>query len=71
MHQARIILAVYGFEASVAQAPALRQTTAHPEPERVVTETCAWAGRFHPTDYRLMDPHSRQARSKGQCGIHG
>ena len=52
MHQARIILAVHGFEASVAQAPALRQTTAHPEPERVVTETCAWAGRFHPT---LMD----------------
>ena len=35
MHQARIILAVHGFEASVAQAPALRQTTAHPEPERV------------------------------------
>ena len=67
MHQARIILAVYGFEASVAQAPALRQTTAHPEPERVVTETCAWAGRFHPTD----GPHSRRARSKGQCGIHG
>ena len=30
MHQARIILAVHGFEASVAQAPALRQTTAHP-----------------------------------------
>ena len=67
MHQARIILAVYGFEASVAQAPALRQTTAHPEPERVVTEACAWAGRFHPTD----GPHSRRARSKGQCGIHG
>ena len=38
MHQARIILAIHGFEASVAQAPALRQTTAvtvsaHPEPE--------------------------------------
>ena len=56
MHQARIILAVYGFEASVAQAPALRQTTAHPEPERVVTEACAWAGRFHPTD----GPHRSQ-----------
>ena len=41
MHQARIILAVHVFEASVAQAPGLRQTTAHPEPERVVTETCA------------------------------
>jgi hypothetical protein len=62
-YQARIILAVHGFEASGAQAPALRQTTAHPEPERVVTETCAWAGRFHRTD----GPHSRQARSKGQC----
>eukprot|EP00964_Phaeocystis_antarctica_P023885 scaffold13368_cov75-Phaeocystis_antarctica.AAC.3 len=45
MHQARIILAVHGFEASVAQALALRQTTAHPEPERVVTETRAWAGQ--------------------------
>ena len=66
MHQARIILAVHGFEASVAQAPALRQTTAHPEPERVVTETCAWAGRFHPTD----GPRSRRARSRGRCGIH-
>ena len=66
MHQARIILAVHGFEASVAQAPALRQTTAHPEPERVVTETRAWAGRFHPTD----GPRSWRARSKGRCGIH-
>eukprot|EP00964_Phaeocystis_antarctica_P041504 scaffold23738_cov67-Phaeocystis_antarctica.AAC.3 len=66
MHQARIILAVHGFEASVAQALALRQATAHPEPERVVTETCAWAVLFHPTD----GPRSRRARSKGRCGIH-
>ena len=65
-YQARIILAVHGFEASVAQAPGLRQTTAHPEPERVITETRAWAGRFQPTD----GPRSRRARSKGRCGIH-
>ena len=53
MHQARIILAVHGLEACVAQAPALRQTTAHPEPARVVTATCAWAGRFQRN--RLID----------------
>ena len=52
MHQACIILAVHGFEASVAQAPALRQTTAHPEPERVVTETCAFGLAV---STRLMD----------------
>jgi hypothetical protein len=44
----------------------LRQTTAHPEPARVVTETWAWAGRFHPTD----GPRSRRARSRGRYGIH-
>ena len=55
MHQARIVLAVNGFEASVAQAPALRQTTTHrhPEPERVVTESYAWAAVAFST--RLMD----------------
>ena len=52
MHQTHIILAIHGFEASVAQPPALRQTTAHPKPERVVTETCAWAVAV---STRLMD----------------
>eukprot|EP00964_Phaeocystis_antarctica_P158320 scaffold128923_cov66-Phaeocystis_antarctica.AAC.1 len=66
MHQARITLAVHVFEVSVAQAPALRLTPAHPEPARVVTETCAWAGLFQPTD----GPHSRRARFKGPCGAH-
>eukprot|EP00964_Phaeocystis_antarctica_P037821 scaffold21628_cov66-Phaeocystis_antarctica.AAC.1 len=63
MHQARIIWAVHVFEASVAQAPALRLTPAHPEPARVVTETCAWAVAF-PTRL-LMD-----LTASGPGGVH-
>ena len=44
----------------------MRQTTAHPEPARVVTETWAWAPLHDQCPDRFLD--ARREGGRGECG---
>ena len=57
IHRARIVLTERGRECGAS---------AHPEPARFESDTCAWDGLFHPTD----GPRNQEGRSKGPCGVH-